>query len=112
MKEKIVFASIEPTNNCNLDCVTCTRSYLLKEYPEYKIGSIDRNFLGKVRQILPDLMEIKFHGLGEPFLAKETVFLHKRLRKLYPKANLISITNAAMPNLPVEVKNYLDHIVI
>ncbi len=112
MKEKIIFASIEPTNNCGLDCVTCSRSYLLRTFPQFKIGSINVRFLDKIRDILSNLTEIKFHGLGEPFLAKDTVLLHKRIRELYPKANLISITNAAMLNFPLKVKNYLDHIVV
>ncbi|MFC1646616.1 SPASM domain-containing protein, partial [Candidatus Omnitrophota bacterium] len=81
-------------------------------FPEFKIGSIDIEFLNTIKKFLPDLEEIKFHGLGEPFLAKETIFLHERIRTLYPNANVISITNAAMSDLPFLVKNYLDHIII
>lgn len=112
MKEKITFASIEPTNICNLECVTCSRTHILRKFPGLKVGSISLGFLDKIKEALPDLNEIKFHGMGEPFLAEDTVLLHKKIRKLYPKANLISITNAAIPNFPLRVKDYLNHIII
>ncbi|MDD4957085.1 MAG: radical SAM protein [Candidatus Omnitrophica bacterium] len=112
MGEKIIFASIEPTNVCNLDCVTCSRSYLLRNYPEFKPGSIDADFLRELRAILPDLREIKFHGMGEPFLARNVVELHRTVRELYPEANIISITNASIEHMELAALKYIDHVVV
>jgi radical SAM protein with 4Fe4S-binding SPASM domain len=56
------YLMIEPTNRCNLDCITCTRASL------DQIGDLSYDNLQKILDKFPDVKTIKFHGLGEPML--------------------------------------------
>ncbi len=61
------YLMIEPTNRCNLKCKTCSREEL------HDIGDMNIELFKQVLSELPNVKTIKFHGLGETYLAKDVM---------------------------------------
>ncbi len=86
---KIVMAHIEPTNQCNLDCIMCAR------LSRKSFGTLHYDKYIKIMDALPDLKRINFNGDGEPFLNKN---LPKMLAYAKKRGILTrTITNAMVP---------------
>ncbi len=92
MNNKITYAMIEPTTICNLKCKTCSREYMVNSN-KLPIGSITVEKLKLIKEQLPNLKHIRFHGMGELLLLKNHLSLLKQLRELYPNAWIEIVTN-------------------
>jgi radical SAM protein with 4Fe4S-binding SPASM domain len=92
MNYKIDYAMIEPTTACNLRCKTCTRDAMAQS-DNFKIGHITIENLETIKQQLPDLKHIRFHGMGEIFLIPNHIELLEKLRHFYPKSFIEIVTN-------------------
>ena len=99
------YLMVEPTNLCNLRCITCSRETLSD------IGSMNFNTFKKVVDQFPNLKTVKFHGLGEPLLSPEAFPMLEYLNKL--SCHVVIVSNAQWDNMEVKtLLGYLDHIYI
>ena len=57
---------IEPTINCNLDCIMCN-----KKARERGSKNMTLNEFKIILSQFPDLKKIHLHGIGEPFMNKD-----------------------------------------
>lgn len=103
-----IWASIEITDICNLECPTCPRTEIIKR-GDTLTGYLTIDKLDIIKSQLPDLKEIKFQGLGEPFLTPKAHEKFHYLKKLYPNTQVLSITNAAWKD-NVEVEKILQNV--
>lgn len=88
------YLMIEPTNRCNLNCITCTRASL------DKIGDISYENLEKILDAFPDVKTIKFHGLGEPLLTPDVI---KMLELIKGKGiDTVIVSNLQWNNIDIE----------
>ena len=88
------YLMIEPTNRCNLNCITCTRTGLKD------IGDISYEKLEIILNKFPSVKTIKFHGLGEPLLAKDAM----RMLELIKQRGIetVIVSNLQWDNIDVE----------
>lgn len=103
-----IWATIEPTDICNLACPSCTRQEVIVR-SDKRPASLTRERLAVIANELPGLVEVKFHGLGEPFLAPNATELFGGIKGAYPELHLVSITNATWPK-HVDVAGILEHV--
>lgn len=88
------YLMIEPTNRCNLNCITCTRASL------DKIGDISYENLERILDSFPDVKTIKFHGLGEPLLTPNAI---KMLELIKEKGiDTVIVSNLQWDNIDIE----------
>lgn len=92
------FLQIEPTNNCNQNCVMCTRRNL------QRYGSMSMNGLRKIIGQIPDVKAVKLHGLGEPMLNPEIIPMIQYLRS--QKIRVYSTINGTI--LPEKIEDYIN----
>ncbi len=90
-----IWAAIEPTNICNLKCPSCSRQEFVHNKDNGRIGTLHKNHLKLILKQLPFLKEVKFHGLGEPFLAPNFDSLLKTLKNTIKNVHVVTTTNAA-----------------
>ncbi len=108
-----VFALIEPTDVCNLACPMCSREEVLKKSGKAP-SSLGLESLEHIARHIPTLKEIKFHGLGEPFLTRNAPKIFSRLKELWPGVHVVTITNVTWPDF-VDVQAILrsvDHVYV
>lgn len=61
------YLMLEPTTKCNLNCVMCPHNEI------EDIGDMDYGLFLKIMEQLPDVKTIKFQGLGETYLAADSI---------------------------------------
>jgi len=79
-----LFLQIEPTNKCNLSCITCVRPKTPIEHHE-----IESFQLIDILEKIPSVKAVKMQGLGEPMMHRDLPGL---LEILYDRGMLISTT--------------------
>jgi len=89
---KITTAHIEPTNQCNLDCIMCAR------VTRKKNGTLAFDDYRKILENMPYLRRINFNGDGEPFLNRE-------LPEFLSLARAKGIHNRTITNANVDLPN-------
>jgi len=110
MNYKIDYAMIEPTTACNLRCKTCTRDSMVRS-DGLPIGHITIKNLETIKQQLPDLKHIRFHGMGEIFIIPNHMELLEKLRQLYPNAFIEIVTNGQYKDIDTKkVTKLVNHI--
>lgn len=65
-----LYAQIEPSDNCNLNCCMCPVS---KENRGHKPGDLSYDNFAKMIDALPSALHIQIQGFGEPLLNKNIV---------------------------------------
>lgn len=99
------YLMIEPTNKCNLKCITCSRESI------ENFGEMDFTTFKKIIDIFPKVKNIKFHGLGEPLLAKDAIKMLEYLRSKSIKTIIVS--NLQWKNIDISyLMKLIDHIYI
>lgn len=79
---------IEPTNRCNLQCVTCIRNSWDEPLGEMKPAVFDRIVEGI--RLLPSPPDVLFGGLGEPLAHPDIVDMVRRISSLGSSVELIT----------------------
>ncbi|MGA1840884.1 MAG: SPASM domain-containing protein [bacterium] len=99
------YLMIEPTNRCNLRCNTCSRMNILE------IGDMSMDSFKKILDQMQSVKIIKFHGLGEPLLAKNAILMLNHLS--YLSCEVLIVTNCQWQgiNIPM-LLDLVDHIYI
>ena len=104
------FLAIEPTINCNLDCVMCQKNTLRRQKRELKFNDF-KIIIDK----MPFLRVLNLQGIGEPFLNKDffkmTEYAHSKGIRVYTfsNANLITkkmakqIINSSLAELIISI---------
>lgn len=86
---------IEPTSDCNLACVMCSRNHWQNE----KIGHMDMALFDKVMGELPPTVEkVFFGGVGEPTYHPQFLEMVRRIKMLGLKCEMI--TNGTLLDKP------------
>ena len=93
-----IYAHLEPTTVCNLDCGSCPRMEFVRKSGDGKVATMDVERLEAMIAQFPALQEVKFQGLGEPFLAHNIVELTDTLKQRLDDGRIVLITNAAWPD--------------
>lgn len=86
------YLMIEPTNICNLDCITCFRTEMI-ENGNLTVGIMDIGRIEEIGNKLRDIDHIRFHGTGELFLLANHVEIIEKIRSIYPNAWIELVTN-------------------
>jgi MoaA/NifB/PqqE/SkfB family radical SAM enzyme len=84
---------IEPTNACNLDCLTCFRNNWSEEVGRMSDETFERILEG-MRAMTPQIPSVYFGGIGEPLFHPKTPQWIQRIKDLGVKVELI--TNATI----------------
>ena len=92
-----IYAHIEPTTACNLRCGSCPRIEFVKKSGDGKVSTMNVERLEALLARFPSLEEVKFQGLGEPFLAANAVELTTTLKRTLDDGRIVMITSAAWP---------------
>jgi len=84
---------IELTNNCNVDCVMCSRSRMKRQ-----IGSMDAALLEKIADEVRSypVRSIGLHLFGEPLTHPDPVRMIRIVKERVPGASLLLSTNACL----------------
>ena len=82
---------IEPTNRCNLNCITCVRNSWPGDMGDMKLSLFEKIF--SQLKNLPELDEAILGGLGEPLIHPQITHMVKKLKDLGLK---VRITTNAM----------------
>lgn len=109
-----IYAHIEPTTVCNLNCGSCPRLEFVRKTGDGKVATIACERLERLLVHFPALEEVKFQGLGEPFLAHNMVELAETLNQRMNDGRIVMITSAAWPER-VDVRGILanvDHLYV
>jgi MoaA/NifB/PqqE/SkfB family radical SAM enzyme len=72
---RVVF--IETTNNCNLRCQTCPRTFFQREPPK----TLTLAEFTRIVEQFPDMRRALLHGIGEPLLNSELPEMVKALKR-------------------------------
>ena len=93
--EPVNYALFELTNYCNLACSFCNRSELMGKGKRYPLKHMDiitwKRILKKFSK--HPLQEVKFTGLGEPFLHRKFDILLEMFKQQFPNCKTIVATN-------------------
>lgn len=103
----ITYLQLEPTNYCNLSCAFCNRKDVVSKLKHLELDEL-KIILEKLKG--NDIKDIKFQGLGEPFLNPQFADMCKLLKDCFPKSFLITATNCQHNNLELFSKAmpYID----
>lgn len=82
------------TDHCNLNCAHCDHFTPLAEEKFIKLEDILNDFK-KLKKIFDNIGKIYILG-GEPLLHPELIKIFEPLRKIYPKSEIIIITNGIL----------------
>ena len=85
---------IEPTNRCNITCVTCMRN-IWDEPPGKMAPETFEQILGGLKQITPRPL-VFFGGIGEPLFHTQTIEMIERVREIGAPVEII--TNGILLN--------------
>lgn len=85
---------IEPTNRCNITCVTCMRN-IWDEPPGKMAPETFEQILGGLKQITPRPL-VFFGGIGEPLFHTKTIEMIERVREIGAPVEII--TNGILLN--------------
>lgn len=85
---------IEPTNRCNITCITCMRNIWDEPLGKMSEETFEK-ILGGLEQITPRPL-VFFGGIGEPLFHPKTIEMIKRVRKIGSPVEII--TNAILLN--------------
>ncbi|MDE3091314.1 MAG: radical SAM protein, partial [Chloroflexota bacterium] len=94
---------IEPTNRCNITCVTCMRNIWDEQLGKMTPETFE-HILDGLKQITPRPL-VFFGGIGEPLFHTKTIEMIERVRELGSKVEII--TNAILLN-PERSKRLID----
>lgn len=86
---------IEPTDGCNLDCITCFRNGW-SEHIGRMTDETFEHFLAGLKAMAPDIPSVYFGGIGEPLFHPKTPEWIRRVKELGVKVELI--TNGTILN--------------
>jgi len=101
LKDKFAPAQlvIEPQAGCNVQCVACPSSELKRSYGQMKYTEFK-----KILEKIPNIKQIAFFFMGEPFLNQETF----KMIKLCSQIGISSIVNTNCTTLKDDYKQVID----
>jgi len=96
------YLMIEPTNRCNLRCVTCSRETISS------VGTMSLETFKRIVDGFPALETVKWHGQGESLLVSTAVEQLEYLQR--QGVQTVLITNGQWKDAPIErVLELIDH---
>lgn len=82
-------------DHCNLNCAACEHYSALVEKPVFPIFSKFEQDIKRLKKIINNIGMIRILG-GEPLLNKDIISYIKLTRELYPKSDIVIVTNALL----------------
>ncbi len=104
------YIQLEPTVRCNLNCITCTRDKVIKDYQKFDLTLEEAD---KILSLFPNLNSVKLQGLGEPLLHPQIVPLLEKFKRR--NIRVWTITNGTLLNSEKYrsiLLNYVDDVAI
>lgn len=103
--------SLEPTNRCNLNCLTCARRYWDKTQNPF--GDMPLSLFEKVVPYLKYFNTVSLQGYGEPLLGENFFPILQRLKSMGKKVSLnTNVTLLTKKNIYKLIDHGLDNLVL
>ena len=100
MAKYLPYLEFHIADHCNLNCKGCEHYSGLVKKPKFPNPARFRRDMEQLHKFIDDIGTIRILG-GEPLLNRDINFYVRLSRQLYPKAQLIVVTNALLlPSMP------------